>query len=772
MSGLATYGANAGLSDLQKINFIYGSNGAGKTSISRAIAATASDEGADGRVIWDKGVALNALVYNSDFIERNFTIVADLKGVFTLGEDQQETLTKIEAAKIELGKLSVRLENQRHTLYGDETTPSKEADKSALGRALKDKCWAQKVKHDDKFKKAFEGLRASSDRFRDRVLAEQLSNKAPLLPYEDLIVKAETLYGDEPQLVPLIPGVQHPQISNLEKSALLAKKIIGKEDVDIAKLISKLNNSDWVRQGIKYFNQSEGSCPFCQQSTSDSFAASLAEYFDETFEAETSALSKLLSDYKLAVEQLLQAAQGVADSSPRFLALDKYKLSLELLTSKLFANIQRIDGKVTQPSVAVALEATGDLVVEIQGLISAANEKAKAHNAIVNNFSAEQAALTSGVWRYILEELKLDLTSHKEQVDKIDKTIAALSTQIEKTQGELADKDREIKELEKKTTSVEPTVVAINSLLFSFGFKGFKLAVTADGKSYSLIRPDGKDAKKTLSEGEKSFVTFLYFYHLIKGSPTPSGVTESRVVAIDDPVSSLDSDILFIVGSLIKRLFDEVRMKGSGLKQIFILTHNVYFHKEVSFNMARVKEALAEESFWIVRKPDGESVIERHNYNPIKTSYELLWAELKRSDISSLTIQNTMRRILENYFKILGGVKFDELIDKFEGQEKLICKSLISWVNDGSHFVHDDLYLSMDQAMVNKYVAVFFRIFKKSEHLPHYKMMMGDSFVDYDAADRLVEEGAAAQDAHTMENIGLQVKPPAANGSDQDDVPF
>ncbi|MFH0083694.1 AAA family ATPase, partial [Pseudomonas aeruginosa] len=69
----------------------------------------------------------------------------------------------------------------------------------------------------------------------------------------------------------------------------------------------------------------------------------------------------------------------------------------------------------------------------------------------------------------------------------------------------------------------------------------------------------GMDAKETLSEGERTFVTFLYFYHLLKGSDSESGVTTDRIVVFDDPVSSLDSDILFIVSSLIKALFDEVR---------------------------------------------------------------------------------------------------------------------------------------------------------------------------------------------------------------------
>jgi wobble nucleotide-excising tRNase len=246
-----------------------------------------------------------------------------------------------------------------------------------------------------------------------------------------------------------------------------------------------------------------------------------------------------------------------------------------------------------------------------------------------------------------------------------------------------------------------------------------------------LIRADGSEAKHTLSEGEKTFVTFLYFYHLLKGSDSESGMTTDRIVVIDDPVSSLDSDILFIVSSLIKGLFDEVRSGTGHIKQIFVLTHNVYFHKEVTFNPKRRGSALKdEETFWVVRKADLASKVESHDSNPINTSYELLWAEVRREDRSILTIQNTLRRILENYFKILGGVDPVELCAKFEGKEKLICNSLFSWVNDGSHFAHDDLYVTIDHAMVENYLQVFRKIFEKSEHSAHYKMMMGDAFVE------------------------------------------
>ena len=400
-----------------------------------------------------------------------------------------------------------------------------------------------------------------------------------------------------------------------------------------------------------------------------------------------------------------------------------------MLDSKVTINKQLLVGKKKEASQIVELESLSNIFITIKSLIDSANTSVAEHNRMVTNHATEKTTLTKQVWKFVINELKSNLTTYASSKDGFDKAIASMTTQIKIANEDKQKKINEINELEKQATSVQPTVNGINTLLAAFGFQGFTLAISEnDTSSYKLVRSDGSDAKSTLSEGEKTFVTFLYFYHLLKGSDSNTGMTTDRVIVFDDPVSSLDSDILFIVGSLIKGLFEEVRIKSGHIKQVFVLTHNVYFHKEISFNPKRKGDALKDETFWVVRKSDLGSKIEKHNTNPIKTSYELLWAEVRRTDPTILTIQNTLRRILENYFKILGGVDPDKICAMFDGKEKLICKSLFSWVNDGSHFAHDDLYVSMDDAMVGTYLKIFRAIFDKSENSAHYRMMMGDAF--------------------------------------------
>lgn len=211
--------------------------------------------------------------------------------------------------------------------------------------------------------------------------------------------------------------------------------------------------------------------------------------------------------------------------------------------------------------------------------IETANNKVKANNDTLHNLDTRKKELSAQIWRRLLEDTKATYDKYKKSSGDLDAAINGLGTQIEQRQGELKSKNADIEENERKITSIKPTIDAINKLLKSFGFANFYLVESAENGFYEVKRPGGEDAKDTLSEGEKSFITFLYFYRLIGGSFSASGATTDRIVVFDDPVSSLDADFLFIVCNLIKGIVNEMREGSSAIKQVFVLIHNIYFHK-------------------------------------------------------------------------------------------------------------------------------------------------------------------------------------------------
>ena len=233
---------------------------------------------------------------------------------------------------------------------------------------------------------------------------------------------------------------------------------------------------------------------------------------------------------------------------------------------------------------------------------------------MVENLGHERSNLIAQVWKFIVEEeLKIDLLVYDSKRNGLNKAIADVTLQIESATIIQRVKVADIRALEKSTTSIQPTIDEINELLISVGFECFSLAMAYNRTGYKLIRRNGSDAKETLSEGESSLVSLLYFFHLLKGSNAESGMTIDRVAVFDDPVTSLDSDILLIVSGLIQGLYDEVQAGLGHIKQIFIFTHNLFFYNEVTCNHEYLHFSRNESTFWTVKKSGLESKIQKHS---------------------------------------------------------------------------------------------------------------------------------------------------------------
>lgn len=127
LSGVATYApATQSLLNLKEVNYFYGANGSGKTTISRVIGdPTHSDHGGCS-LGWKGARPIDTLVYNRDFVEENFG-GEDIKGVFTVGKRSVEALQEIARIKIDAAELDTKIANLRATLKG--TDPEVESGK-------------------------------------------------------------------------------------------------------------------------------------------------------------------------------------------------------------------------------------------------------------------------------------------------------------------------------------------------------------------------------------------------------------------------------------------------------------------------------------------------------------------------------------------------------------------------------------------------------------------------------------------------------------------
>lgn len=715
------------LGPLSQINIVFGNNGSGKTSLSRLLATSDSEISSGCQLSWKQDSKLKPYVYNIDYVRRNFLQNSQIPGVFTLGSENVLLKKQIEELDNQISSSNEELSKLRAELEGDDLL-NKQSANAELENArdkITEFCWKNiKVKYDSDFKIVFDGKRRKKDDFLSLCLSE-LSYWAgkvpPSIDLEALKIRSQTLANNNLEARVLLSLFEVKALRVYEEDSFFEKIIIGKKDVDVAELIDSLGNSDWVHNGLSYLSESHGICPFCQQPLSGSLKVALNQYFDDSYNQNIEAIKRLQMNYEHKAELLLQQIRNYCKVCCELKENVKFCNLGKALVGIIEDNKGKMRCKILEPSRKIKLTGSYDVLVNILDCIKAQNEKIEQHNKLIADRVKQIEIVKKDFWSMICAQYGQIIEELRYNYERAKKKVEGLSKAINLKESELKAYNKKRTDLMSTYTNALPTINAINKQLLQLGFNTFCLMEEAG--EYTIVRPDGTKAVDTLSEGERTLVTFLYFKEQIYGENSDKQLKDERLVVIDDPVSSLDAEVLFVVSSLVQEIMRDVLTGHSQLKQIVVLSHNIYFQNEMSFffNEKRVKEAT---SFFLISRTKGGSKIERCARNPVRSSYQLLWKELKRNDKDDLSLQNVMRRILEYYFKILGRTSLNLLYKEFPAEERPICKSLISWVNDGSHYSGDDLYYTIPGASVELYHEVFRKVFVNTGNEAHYEMMM------------------------------------------------
>lgn len=729
MKSCATYTEEgAAIENCKKINFIYGPNGSGKSTISNYMSDTSASQFSACKINWTSPVSTDILVYNRGFRTRHFK--ENIAGVFTLGQATIEEKEELEKMKRN------RERKQEDCISRSNSLKKKKEEEQKHKDDFKDTVWNVILKENEiDFQDAFSGFRNSKEKFRDEVIKRYKRSHSSTDTRESLIERSKNLFSKKPKIINSVDITQinlsFSKIKEIEQDLIWSKVIVGNKDVPISKLIEFLDNADWVNRGRRYI-QSDGVCPFCQQKTiTNELEEQFNSFFSGEYEKDTLYIKTLIQNYKNTSEQiLLTLSSSIENNSGLSIInfdIDKYHTLYSALKTFFSSTLTEMTTKDSEPSRIIKLPDSSAVVNDILFLINDANNTIVNHNRMVDNYIDEKESLIDSVWTFLLDEQEALIDSYLRDLEAFRKAKAGIEKGIKECNNQIDELDEKILEAGKNITSVQPTVDEINRSLKAYGFTNFKIVPSpVQDNSYQIQRMDGTLATNTLSEGEETFISFLYFLQFAKGSLDETKISSKKILVLDDPICSLDSTVLYIVSSMVKSLIKDVRDGKSDVEQLFILTHNVFFHKEASFIDGRTKE-LNDVNYWIISKDNNVSTIRSfEKVNPIKTSYELLWQELKTNTNASLiTTQNIMRRILENYFSILGKSIDDTIVNSFDTTEdKIICRSLISRINDGSHSIPDDLYIDSYTDSIDRYKSVFKEIFVKMDHQSHYEMMM------------------------------------------------
>lgn len=724
------------------INFIFGTNGTGKSTISRMLALP---DNPDLEFAQPKDDA-TIMVYNEDYIRDNVQSYGNIPGVFTLTKQNAEKKKEIDDNIAAQRKLQGQIKRNGDALQENDTETAKR-ESEYVAKVWKE---TQELRH-DKYPETLVGYKNDKKKFfRDLRTyqavehSEQELDRLYELAYKDI---GEPLKEFKPVTLQL-PS---------DGADLLGSQIVPLSETPYAGFLKDVGNSDWVREGFRDYQKKAGNrCPYCGQPLdAEHFAEELAAVFDDRYQKAITALHAFCERYGTAV----QNAQLTLHHNPEYEGSlgEKYKSLVEKFMLLSDGNTDKLTDKMMAPATPMQIDnrAMLETLDEINATIAAINKEIRKYNALLSD-PTKKKKCTEAVW----EEMAYVCRTQYSAFDAAMKELRVAKAKLDKTASALKTQDEQytttIKALNQQTVNTTVAKDNINRLLHSAGFQGFELVEKPGAQYvYQLVRTDNagkKTVASNLSEGERNFIAFLYYYQTVIGSQSDDGIKRHKIVVIDDPVSSMDSSTLYLVASLVRNLISicynnydisEETGRDDYIKQFFCLTHNPYFFREITYNCQDKYECV---SFFQLKKgPGNQSDIQPSekeinttpkttvNESPVKNVYDSLWHEFMTTDDPMITM-NTARRILEYYFLQVNGKKslrklIDEHKENFldhlpdgttDTRRYDLAMAMVSFLDTS---FNDSLYFDASAVKPEQYREVFKDIFDSLGQDEHYEMM-------------------------------------------------
>lgn len=237
------------IDNIEKVNYIYGANGCGKTTISNFLGSVEENQFSDCKVEWENNVSEKVFVYNKMFREKNFK-ESDIAGIFTLGQATTDEINEINQKKEDL-------DNVKKNIIASSKTIDDLNDKIKLEESeFKEIIWKDIYKTNEaQFKNAFVGF-LKKDSFAEK-LKRTIVSGTEKINRSEVEKRSLKLLGEPPIKKVFLKKLSAENLKNIENLAIWEKCIVGKSDIPIAKLIKKLENGDWVKQEENIFIQEQ-----------------------------------------------------------------------------------------------------------------------------------------------------------------------------------------------------------------------------------------------------------------------------------------------------------------------------------------------------------------------------------------------------------------------------------------------------------------------------------------------------------------------------------
>lgn len=731
LNSVASYKNPTFLKTDKKINLIYGLNGTGKSTLSNYLYNQTDEKFKNCSV---EGLYENddILVYNQTFIQENFFEAENLKGIFTLSKENKDAETKISNALKEIEKL------RAEELIKKEELDAENYSIDQKYNTVREIFWEIKTDYsggDRVLEFCLDGNKKSKDNLFNYITNLPKPTIKPSKNIEDLKNNLQSISGDNAQKYSILSQINFKS-QNIENEKLFSKQIIGNENSTVSQLIKELGNSDWVKSGLQYIKEvkSENSiCPFCQEKTiSNILIENIKSYFDISYETDINLLKSYLEIYTQAIKNIPD--KSVYETNPKY---DLYKKDFELKYN-LFIKIvednkKLIEDKIKTASVSITLKNSDKALEELNEVITRINSLVTEHNKNIDEIDLVRDNIKKTFWEIMrweydqsISSIFKDKATSKLKTDVLQNALKDITLKISAQNSIISDQ-------QKLTVNIKDAIDNIKNSLVDLGITDFEIKEHSKNL-YKIVRGENEDKIfRSLSEGEKMIISFLYFIELCRGKKEATETGKNKIIVIDDPISSLSHIYVFNIGRLIKNEFFGIKKtktdKETGEKkiewtykydQVFILTHSLYFFYEITETNRDFRKD-TQNLFRLSKNENGSSFVSM-SYEEIQNDYQAYWYIIKDENQSPALIANCMRNIIEYFFNF---VEKKDLNNFFlqEPLNKNRFQAFYRYINRESHSLGQNIF-DYKEFNYEDFKDAFKELFKITGYENHYIKMM------------------------------------------------
>ncbi|EMH32324.1 hypothetical protein HMPREF1423_00032 [Helicobacter pylori GAM270ASi] len=679
------------MGEFKHYNIIFGNNGCGKTSLTRAfellipnnkhiekyrtISADESpsiefeckDRSYKIEPNSDIGVPFKVEIYNSDFLHNN----APLNSEFGLKKLDDGTIILEGSVLGEETKEINQLKDFREKV---EKRQKKIKDENDIENTL----IAKQKSEIKKYGEEIEKIRKEMTSKTIQIALDEIGisnfykvSKDKFKYQEDKLKNLEKDFNEFNEAMKKFDGLKEMELPKDDQTIKDKLKSLFSFDIDkeaggvsekIKEHISKVGR-EFIEKGMKLQKEMpDNACPFCTQEIPHEIIQDYTSYFNksvETFNQCSLEMSGTLKKYfnQWNIKEILQSFEKFEpfmkkDFSKNKESLEKALEQIKVLLEKLQKEVDKKEGvkneKKFQEIDKELLEIQENIQKHVNETRKILNEKKKQKEKLeklkteLKEARIKKAKHDSYDWQKIKKEAEIKLSV-------LNRGHERLNCFLEKI-------DNKLKKLYEQK---RPDIEAINSYLKALNLPKYSLH-----EDYRIVLNsdvlENSKAEMILSDGEKTTLAFAYFLARLKLFYKKENL-KNLVVVIDNPISSLDEQRIYntsyIVAKINQELAGEALKDGEDKAQVFVLTHNHTFMARLInmvgrharyFQLERNQNQLK-----IVCKNEVVGYFDTFYLLLFKEVYEFAKKEKVQDDFKgAINYGNKVRILLESFLKI------------------------------------------------------------------------------------------------------------------------